>query len=263
MTGPDAFLSLLLAHLVADFVMQPEWLRESKRRLEWPAYLKHGLVLCGCNLAALAAFVPQRANSLGIVWTAAGLAAAHVASDILKSLAGRRWNVESPWALLLDQSWHVAGVAVAAWLLDKAAWAAWMRQLPLDAGLRSKVLGATVIYTAVIFAGGVLVRACTKPLLDQFAALDDSAGTSVRQLKNAGMYIGWLERFVILTALLLHSPATVGLVLAAKSIVRWPEMRDLRFAEYFLIGTLLSLAIALAGGAAVSQFVHGGFALER
>ena len=36
------------------------------------------------------------------------------------------------------------------------------------------------------------------------------------QLSNAGMYIGWLERFLVLTALLLHSPAAVGLIIVIK-----------------------------------------------
>ena len=62
------------------------------------------------------------------------------------------------------------------------------------------------------------------------------------------MYIGWLERFLVITALVLQSPGTVGLILAAKSVVRFPELKSFRFAEYFLVGTLLSLSFAVAGG---------------
>ncbi len=47
-----------------------------------------------------------------------------------------------------------------------------------------------------------------------------------------------LERFLVLTALFLQSPAAVGFILAAKSIARYPELKSVRFAEYFLIGTL-------------------------
>ena len=62
------------------------------------------------------------------------------------------------------------------------------------------------------------------------------------------MVRGWLERFLVITALLLQSPATVGLILTAKSIARYPEFKSERFAEYFLIGTLLSISMARSVG---------------
>jgi len=38
------------------------------------------------------------------------------------------------------------------------------------------------------------------------------------------------------------------LILTAKSIARYPEMKSVRFAEYFLIGTLLSMSLGIVGG---------------
>jgi hypothetical protein len=82
-------------------------------------------------------------------------------------------------------------------------------------------------------------------------------------LSNAGMYIGWLERFLVLTALLLHSPATVGLIIAAKSVARFPQFHREQFAEYFLIGTLLSICTALVGGVVLMKVFFGNFALPQ
>ena len=76
---------------------------------------------------------------------------------------------------------------------------------------------------------------------------DEEFGKAGEQLQNAGLYIGWLERFLILTALLLRSPAAVGLILTAKAITRYPEFKSVRFAEYVLIGTLLSVSLAFVG----------------
>jgi len=76
-------------------------------------------------------------------------------------------------------------------------------------------------------------------------------------LQNAGLYIGWLERFLILTALLLQSPVAVGLILTAKAIVRYPEFKSVRFAEYVLIGTLLSVSLALAGAVFLAWLLLG------
>jgi hypothetical protein len=88
-------------------------------------------------------------------------------------------------------------------------------------------------------------------------------GETSNEMQNAGMYIGWLERFVVLTALVLQSPATVGLILTAKSIARYPEMKSVRFAEYFLIGTLLSMSLGIVGGIILLKFLHGAVTLSR
>ena len=88
-------------------------------------------------------------------------------------------------------------------------------------------------------------------------------GETTDELQNAGMYIGWLERFVVLTSLLLQSPATVGLVLTAKSIARYPELKSVRFAEYFLIGTLLSVTLGILGGVILLKAFYGTVILGR
>ncbi|HEV2298367.1 MAG TPA: hypothetical protein VGR72_07605 [Candidatus Acidoferrales bacterium] len=127
----------------------------------------------------------------------------------------------------------------------------------LVARFGAKLAIAIVIYAAVIFGGGYLIRALTRSLLADGAQPE---GETQEQLRNAGMYIGWLERFLILTALLLHSPATAGLVLTAKAIARYPQFKHIRFAEYFLIGTLLSLSVAMFGGLILLRLLYGTIA---
>jgi hypothetical protein len=70
-------------------------------------------------------------------------------------------------------------------------------------------------------------------------------------LPNAGKYIGWLERSLVLTFIVAGYPDGVGLLLAAKALARYPEIKsDVKghFAEYFLIGTLTSVTVALLAG---------------
>jgi len=107
----------------------------------------------------------------------------------------------------------------------------------------------------VVFGGGYLIRFLVR-FLAAGVKSHSLEGTS-EQLQNAGLYIGWLERFLVVTALLLQSPATVGLILTAKSIARYPEFKSERFAEYFLIGTLLSISMALLGGALLAKLIFG------
>ena len=115
-----------------------------------------------------------------------------------------------------------------------------------------RVLLLIVVYVGVIFGGGYLIRFLTRPLIRHLHLSE-----SPLQLSNAGMYIGWLERFLVMTALFLRSPATPGLILAAKSIARYPEFKQEQFAEYFLIGTLLSISAAIVGGVILLKTFYG------
>jgi hypothetical protein len=60
-----------------------------------------------------------------------------------------------------------------------------------------------------------------------------------------GRIIGVLERAVALTLLLLGQYAALGLVVAAKALARHKALDNRDFAEYFLIGTLASMLLAL------------------
>ncbi len=71
------------------------------------------------------------------------------------------------------------------------------------------------------------------------------------------MIIGRLERFLIMTAVLAGSPTGVGLVVAAKSVFRFDAAKkDRKNAEYFLIGTFLSVTEAVIGGVIVRQLLY-------
>ncbi|MCR4426640.1 MAG: hypothetical protein NUW23_10735 [Firmicutes bacterium] len=69
---------------------------------------------------------------------------------------------------------------------------------------------------------------------------------------RAGRAIGTLERWIMATFIALGQYAAMGLVLTAKSIVRYSRIEhDPGFAEYYLLGTLYSMLIALLIGLAL------------
>jgi hypothetical protein len=107
-------------------------------------------------------------------------------------------------------------------------------------------------YLAAVFAGGPVIEAALSGLL----SADESATIQAfrsRGLQAGGKAIGYLERFLTLTFILADNYTAIGLVLAAKGIIRYGEIRnpaDQQIAEYVLIGTMLSLSWAvLVGGA--------------
>jgi len=255
------FLALYLAHLVTDFILQSDRLVTQKKRGSPLAYAEHG----GIHLLAAILFL---GFALPGLWTRPGFYAFTIALTLthlvmdwakLRLIASGRID-DGATSFLTDQALHLLTVFATAWLIARPS------LLNVTATIRSfqlqieKPLLLLVVYSGVIFGGGYVVRILTKPLLkNDLRAL----GETTSELQNAGMYIGWLERFVVLTALVLQSPATVGLILTAKSIARYPELKSVRFAEYFLIGTLLSLTLGILGGLILLKGLYGTVTLSK
>ena len=64
-------------------------------------------------------------------------------------------------------------------------------------------------------------------------------------LEGAGAVIGVLERIFTLTFVLIGQHTALALIFTAKSIARFEELKNRKFAEYYLIGTLSSLLFAM------------------
>ena len=65
-----------------------------------------------------------------------------------------------------------------------------------------------------------------------------------------GATIGVLERLLIVTLVLTNATAAIGLVVGAKTLARFKQLDDRDFAEYYLLGTLASVAVALGSALA-------------
>jgi len=118
---------------------------------------------------------------------------------------------------------------------------------PLQRALESSTFVLYVLaYVAVVLGGGRVVQWVTRSFLAKVSDADHRPG-----LPLAGRYIGWLERFLILTFVAFDYGEAVGFLLAAKALVRYPEIQEDKkrhFAEYFLVGTLTSVGLAILGG---------------
>ena len=187
----------------------------------------------------------------------------HLLIDLAKMEFARKYpTLDGSTAYITDQIFHFLTVILAAWLLlpglpfaDLWALLSQARNLP------NKFLAVPAAYVAIMFGGGYLIRVLTQPMAD--IVKNHPSDKSHEKLQNAGLYIGLLERFLIISALLLQSPAMIGLILTAKAIARYPEFTSERFAEYFLIGTLLSISLALAGGVLLSKLLFGQIQLSE
>ena len=252
-----AFLAIYLAHLLTDFVFQTHGLVERKRRGKLPAYLLHGFVHYLSAVTIVSFVLPGSLFSLRMHLVIAVLTLVHLLIDFAKIELARKYAAcDGSWAYVNDQLVHLLSVLLAAWLLSPAVPFSELISLVQNSrAMPNKFLAVPAIYVGVVFGGGYLIRFLVRSLAA--GVRSHSPERPSEQLQNAGLYIGWLERFLVITALLLQSPATVGLILTAKSIARYPEFKSERFAEYFLIGTLLSISMAILGGALLAKLLFG------
>lgn len=251
-------LTLLLAHLLGDFPLQTSAMVEGKSR-GGRAYIVHGCIHSLVLLFCVTVFAGTAWLGSLRFWAAVLLyIAVHLAIDLAK-----HWTVtarklpDSAWVFVVDQALHAMTIFGLAWFLIRPHWLAVRSGLYWSPATGERVLQAMLVYVAVLFAGGYLIRYLTRNL----AAGIHRHGETAEQVKNAGLYIGWLERFLVMTAILVQSPSLVGLILTGKSIARFPELKE-RFAEYFLIGTLLSITLAVLGGLLLAKLWYGSISLK-
>lgn len=211
--------ALLLAHVVADFLLQTNAMVANKRHPG--VLLLHGaIVLVTAQLA------------LGRVdaWEPLALAAAHVAIDTLKVYA----LPDRLASYLADQAAHAATIlAVAFYAPDLVNEGLWAGHIWLPAAM---ILAAGFITTTI--AGGHAVAY----LVRQWSETMDTADS----LPNAGRWIGLLERGIIFLLILAGQPAGIGFLIAAKSVLRFDADRKQNVTEYVIIGTLASFGWAMA-----------------
>jgi len=100
-----------------------------------------------------------------------------------------------------------------------------------------------IIIISAYFMASVISAYCIKLMLRKYEKDIHGSG-----LKNAGLIIGIIERIIVLTFVLVNEYTAITIIFAAKSIARFNELKSREIAEYYLIGTLLSIAFAMSIG---------------
>lgn len=69
--------------------------------------------------------------------------------------------------------------------------------------------------------------------------------------KKIGIRIGIIERMLVIIFVAIGQYGAMGLILAGKSLARFEDLKDKNFAEYYLLGTLLSFLFGIIGGSII------------
>lgn len=233
------FLQLYTAHLVAHFILRP--LLSSAAGGGRGAWLKQGLA----HFAIAGLLV-----NVGLDWKVLSAIIVLAAVHVLIETLGQRSHRNDPSTLVAAQLAHLVVVALAAILAGDTRWTAIASQARhvLTAGKFYLLLSA---YLWAVPGSGVLVRRLTEPFLKE---LEKSAPGTRPGLPAAGRLIGYVERTLVLSMILAGLSEAIGFILAIKALARFPEIREDgkgQFAEYFLLGSLTSVGLALVVGIVV------------
>ena len=217
------FAALLLAHACADFLLQSDAMAAGKQARRPGPLALHILIVLATACLVVA---PKGAEALIPLLALTG---AHLLIDLGKSFA----PATSLAAFLLDQVLHLASILAVAMLWPGLFAAGWLAPMPWLPPVMILIAGLIIATQAGGYAIGLLVR----PYGRAFRA---------EGLPHGGQLIGLLERGLIFFFILTGQPASVGFLIAAKSVLRFDAAkRKQKVAEYVIIGTLASFGWAL------------------
>jgi len=229
MAMAGTFTAIFTAHLLGCFISQTVWMAGRKHR-RWAPVLRAAIVT-SASYVLLGSFHWQILLAIFL---------AHLALDAIEAYR----PLLSLAALLAIQFCHLAVLLGLAFRFPGAAQGGWW-VASLTPGLAGWYFAVLTFISGLILSvpvGGNLIARLTR----RFAI--EIQGNDIAGLTRGGQYIGWLERFLVLLLLLMDQPNGIGFLIAAKSILRFGEIKDAtqrKVAEYIIIGTFLSFGWAL------------------
>ena len=234
----EIFVRLLVAHLITDFVLQPSDWVEDKQLHKWksPALYKH------IGLTGIVAYISLW--DLSLWYVALIVMVTHYAIDLVKLCVLK----EGLMSFVIDQALHMivlAGCAVSLAPSDFLSITFDLNLVPIEYWY---YVCAYLFVTAPL---GHFIGQATATWRQEMPEGRDS-------LQRAGIWIGIIERLLVLTFVILEEYQAIGFLIAAKSILRFSDKDGAnagKQTEYVLIGTLMSFGLALAVGLVLQYLV--------
>lgn len=247
-------IKLIAAHLIGDFLLQTDWICEMK----YSRNISKRLIALGIHsgVQAVLSYVFIAEWTLWVVPLVIFIS--HFIIDFVKVFCnGKRLP-----ALLMDQLAHYV-VIIGLWglLCNKGCYNISTTYLSLS------FWAILTSYIAVLAPSSILIKSfiefegwiprASQPLTSAETAQQEEP---LQGLPNAGKWIGYLERVLILTFIYTGNIEGIGFLLAAKSVFRFGELnrtQDIKVTEYVLIGTFVSFTIAIVIGFGIKWLIGG------
>lgn len=231
------FVKLLCAHFFADFILQTDGINSGKRRsgIHGIGFLFLHSVIHAC-VAYL--FVAD--------WSCWLIPMVVLISHFLIDMIKIRYQKDSLKVFIADQLVHILVIGLLVLFVYGEVADFYFMVPPIS------------VNAWLIGMGYILMLKPSSILLSLFLEKWISVSPNTQSLPNAGQWIGYIERVLIFTFVIIGSIEGVGFLLAAKSVFRFGELNkasEIRTTEYVLIGTLASFTIAILIGIIISNLL--------
>jgi hypothetical protein len=223
--------SMLLAHLLGDYVLQTDRLARWKSRSLW-GVVAHGAVvtLCAwlCSLPSTQDWWPY----------ALGLGAFHTLVDVVRVKVGKVGPAMTLYLYLVDQAVHIYSAVLA------VRWSGWLGVRPAETALG---LWLQADHRLTFIAGYVLL---SMPAWVAVHFVVTGMGAESKSLpgRPGEKYVGMFERVLIVTFVLTGQLFAVPLVLAPRLVLDGPHCRVEKERIGYLSELLVSVSLAVAVG---------------
>jgi hypothetical protein len=242
----EYLILFLLAHIIADFYIQTEKMSEKKdESIRW--VLIHCVYYLGIMLLIALPVISYEA-----ILCSAIAAAFHLLIDMIKFMylfvinkKGKMSKIIERNIFFTDQFLHfISLIGVAYWLVKNNIC---INQWKTIADFLNAVGLSGFVFVSWLFVL-LLIHKPANIAIQKLLAIYKPVSiiTDKKELNNAGRFIGTVERIIMLIFLSIEQYSAIGLVLTAKSIARYDKIsKEKDFAEYYLLGTLISTALVI------------------
>ncbi|WP_299114444.1 DUF3307 domain-containing protein [uncultured Winogradskyella sp.] len=222
-------LKLILAHIIGDFFLQPQkWVKDKEKKKlksKW-LYIHVAIHIALMFLIVWDVTQWQLILTIGLL---------HFIIDTGKILFQNKKTKRL--LFFIDQLLHLTTILV-------------LVHLFLEKNIEFNILNQDTLLLLLCIA--FLTLPTSIIMKTTFSKWDISKITKGNEsLKDAGKYIGILERLLVFIFIIVGQWPAVGFLITAKSVFRFGDLtasKERKLTEYILIGTLISFGIAVLIG---------------
>jgi hypothetical protein len=223
-------IKLILAHLIGDFVLQPyKWVQHKQTHKHKSKYLYWHILIHAITLIIVLQFQFKYWLALVII------PISHYIIDVIKTHLSSKVNQRLLFSL--DQLAHLIIIAVVIQIYE-----------PYHINFNWLFTPETLLFLTCLIGITKVSSVIMKTIISKW---DLTEYNKEDTLKDAGAYIGILERLLVFIFIITNHWEGVGFLITAKSVFRFSDLskaKDRKLTEYILIGTLISFGLAIVFG---------------
>ncbi len=235
----DILKLLLIAHFIGDFFLQPVKLVEKKKN-SIKGLIIHGLIYT----LMVSLMVLLFGNIWEIILWPFLILISHFLIDYFRIKFIKKFNNNdfSFWSFIIDQVLHVLLLVIISLViksnLNSIGNAVYNISFLKEID-HNIIINYILAFLIILTPASVFIKHFFNYIFNKKEICETI------ESDNVGALIGMLERVVILLLGALGLYGSIALVLTAKSLARFKQLEDKGFAEKYLVGTLISLIIAI------------------